>query len=79
MTDPQLYVTLAASGLMGLGMVVSAGLAGWRSWLSHARSRAALTAYVGMDIPRRSQRRMSSQLPFALSRCSTPSAAMARP
>jgi hypothetical protein len=33
MTDVNLYVTLAASGLAGLGMVVTAGLSGWRGWL----------------------------------------------
>jgi hypothetical protein len=33
MHDLNLYVTLAASGLAGLGMVVTAGLSGWRGWL----------------------------------------------
>jgi hypothetical protein len=33
-TDANLYVTLAASGLAGLGMVVTAGLSGWRSWIA---------------------------------------------
>jgi hypothetical protein len=33
MHDVNLYVTLAASGLAGLGMVVTAGLSGWRGWL----------------------------------------------
>ena len=33
MTDPTLYVTLAASGLAALAMLCWAGLAGWRGWL----------------------------------------------
>lgn len=33
MTDPFTTVTLSLSGLAGLGMVVGAGLAGWRGWL----------------------------------------------
>lgn len=32
--DPNLYLTLAASGLAGLGMLTAAGLAGWRGWLA---------------------------------------------
>lgn len=34
MSDPNLYVTLAASGLAGLGMLVYATLSGFRSWLA---------------------------------------------
>jgi hypothetical protein len=34
MTDPNLYLTMAAAGLAGLGMVCMAGLAGWRGWLT---------------------------------------------
>lgn len=37
MNDVNLYVTLAASGLAGLGMVVAAGLTGWRDWLQLKR------------------------------------------
>jgi len=33
MDEANLYVTVALSGLTGLGMVVAAGLAGWRGWL----------------------------------------------
>ena len=33
MTDPNLLITMAGSGLIGLGMVTAAGLAGWRGWL----------------------------------------------
>ena len=34
MTDPNLYITVAASGLAGLAMVTAASLAGWRGWLA---------------------------------------------
>ena len=33
MTDPYLYVTLCAAALVGLAMLIGAGLAGWRGWL----------------------------------------------
>lgn len=33
MTDPNMYITLAVSGLAGLGMVTAAALSGWRGWL----------------------------------------------
>jgi hypothetical protein len=35
--DPNLYLTLAASGLAGLAMVTAAGLSGWRGWLAFKR------------------------------------------
>lgn len=35
--DANLYVTMAVSGLAGLGMVVFAGLKGWRDWLALKR------------------------------------------
>lgn len=38
MTDPNSYLILASAGLAGLGMVTSAGLAGWRGWLSLRRA-----------------------------------------
>lgn len=38
MTDPYVTVTLSLSGLAGLGMVVTAGLAGWRGWLQLKRT-----------------------------------------
>jgi hypothetical protein len=31
--DINLYFTIAAAGLLGLGMVTAAGLSGWRGWL----------------------------------------------
>lgn len=34
MIDPNIYVTIAATSLAGLGMVTFAGLAGWRGWLA---------------------------------------------
>lgn len=33
MTDPMIYMTVAASGLAGLSIVTVAALAGWRGWL----------------------------------------------
>lgn len=38
MTDANVYVTLALSGLAGLAMVVSGCLAGWRGWLALKRT-----------------------------------------
>ena len=38
MTDPYLYLTVSAASLTALGMVISAGLAGWRGWLQLKRS-----------------------------------------
>lgn len=37
MTDPDFYVTIAGTGLAGLGMVTMAGLSGWRGWLQLKR------------------------------------------
>lgn len=45
--EPNLYLTLAASGLAGLGMVTAAGLSGWRSWL--ALKRQELDQRQGID------------------------------
>ncbi len=36
--DPFTTVTLSLSGLAGLGMIVTAGLAGWRGWLQLKRT-----------------------------------------
>ncbi|WP_066720375.1 hypothetical protein [Sphingomonas pituitosa] len=33
-SDPQLTITLAVSGLAGLGMITAAALSGWRGWLA---------------------------------------------
>ena len=35
--DPNLYITLALSGLIGLAMLTGAGLAGFRSWIAMKR------------------------------------------
>ena len=32
-SEINLYMTVAVSGLMGLGLVTAAGLSGWRGWL----------------------------------------------
>lgn len=49
--DPNLYVTLAVSGLAGLAMVTAAGLSGWRGWLALKRqelqSRSAAAPSAG--------------------------------
>ncbi len=39
MTDPELYMTLSLSGLAGLAMVTTAGLSGWRGWLTLKHSQ----------------------------------------
>ena len=45
--DLNLYLTVAASSLAGLAMVVTAGLSGWRGWL--ALKREQLGDRHGMD------------------------------
>jgi len=37
MIEPNVYITLALASLAGLAMIVGAGLAGWRGWLSLRR------------------------------------------
>ena len=54
--DLNLYLTLAASGLAGLGMVTAAGLSGWRGWLSLKRheledSQSGRSAEVSGAVP----------------------------
>lgn len=52
--DPNLIITVAASGLAGLGMITAAGLAGWRGWLALKRQeleRGAQTEPVGANGP----------------------------
>ena len=34
MTDPNFYIVMASAGLAALGMLIFAGLAGWRGWLA---------------------------------------------
>jgi len=38
MTDQAMYVTMALSGLTGVGVVAGATLAGWRGWLQLRRA-----------------------------------------
>jgi len=38
MYDPSVYITLSLSGLAGLAMIVTGGLAGWRGWLALKRT-----------------------------------------
>lgn len=47
--DTNLYVTVAASGLAGLGIVVAAGLSGWRDWV--ALKRREIDARISVDTP----------------------------
>ena len=49
MEDVNLYVTLAASGLAGLAMVVAAGLAGWRDWVALKRREIEARAEPAMQ------------------------------
>lgn len=42
MSDPNFYMMMALSALAGLGMVIGAGLAGWRGWLALKRQELAL-------------------------------------
>ena len=44
MTDPNFYMIMAASGLMGLGMTTAAALAGWRGWLALKRQELSLAS-----------------------------------
>ncbi len=48
MSNPDLYLTMAAAGLAGLGMLCMATLAGWRGWLAlKERELSAYTASHG--------------------------------
>ncbi len=38
MTDPNSYLLIASTSLAGLGIVTTAGLAGWRGWLALRRA-----------------------------------------
>lgn len=46
MSDLDFYVTMAVSGLAGLGMVTMAGLSGWRGWLQLKREALKATEPV---------------------------------
>jgi hypothetical protein len=46
--DPTIYLTLAVSGLAGLGMIIAAGLSGWRGWL--ALKRQELDTHHGPEV-----------------------------
>lgn len=48
MSDPNLYITLAASGLAGLGMTVFAALSGFRSWIALRQQELGRTV---ADVP----------------------------
>ena len=50
MTDPNIYITLAAAGLGGLAMVTAAGLSGFRSWLTLKHRELATFEHPGGDV-----------------------------
>jgi hypothetical protein len=58
MTDPTFYVTMASAGLAGLGMLVFAGLTGWRGWLSlkEQELHVAGDMHAGPSLPNASAR-----------------------
>ena len=58
MTDPTFYVTMASAGLAGLGMLVFAGLTGWRGWLSlkEQELHVAGEMHTGPSLPNASAR-----------------------
>jgi hypothetical protein len=47
MIDPTTYLILASSGLAGLGILVTAGLAGWRGWLALRRAELEQAGATG--------------------------------
>jgi hypothetical protein len=58
MTDPNVYVTIAAAGLAGLAMLTFAMLTGWRGWLSYKLEQlhAGGNANAGPALPNASAR-----------------------
>ena len=58
MTDPTFYVTMASAALAGLGMLVFAGLTGWRGWLSlkEQELHVAGEMHTGPSLPNASAR-----------------------
>lgn len=49
MFDTQFYLVMATSGLLALGMVTAAGLAGWRGWLALKRQELAMAGQVDRE------------------------------
>lgn len=47
MIDTTFYLTMAAAGLVGLGMLTSAALAGWRGWLQLKHQELSRGGSVG--------------------------------
>ena len=56
MTDPYVTLTISTASLAGLGMVTSAGLAGWRGWLQLKRSELDRVAHANAAGPGAGQR-----------------------
>ncbi|UYY60205.1 hypothetical protein [Sphingomonas sp. S2-65] len=51
MHDPELYITCAVSGLAGLAMLTTAGLSGWRGWLSLKQQELGRHSQSQIDAP----------------------------
>ncbi|MHA6722917.1 hypothetical protein [Sphingomonas sp. RS2018] len=51
MTDPNTYLTLAAAGLAGIGIVTAAGLSGWRGWLALKAQELSAVRDFDSDVP----------------------------
>ena len=62
MTDPNLYLTMAAAGLAGLAMLTVAALTGWRGWLQLKAQQLQAAA----DVPE--NRFMTQTMPNASAR-----------
>jgi hypothetical protein len=62
MTDPNLYLTLASTALVGLAMLTFAALTGWRGWLQlktqelHVSSDMLADRTVSHTVPNASAR-----------------------
>jgi hypothetical protein len=48
--DLNLYLTVAVAGLAGLGMLIAAGLSGWRGWLQLKHEELGERAVAGGSV-----------------------------
>jgi hypothetical protein len=51
MTDVNLYLTIATAGLVGLGILTSAALSGWRGWLALKRTELEGAHHGELPVP----------------------------
>lgn len=51
MSDPNFYLTMAASALAGLAMLTLAGLNGWRGWLQLKQQQLRLEGDLAHPAP----------------------------